>query len=57
MTTAEWKEGYRDGLTAGVAVARTCAADPTATPQDVVNLLEVLAASHVLDTKEGQTDG
>lgn len=47
-------EGYRDGLNASVVVAQTCAADPTATPQDVVNLLKVLASSHTLDTTEGE---
>lgn len=44
----EWKAGYRNGLEAGVTVAQACAADPTATAQDVVNLLETLMASSVI---------
>lgn len=45
---AEYKAGYRDALQAGVIVARTCAADPEASAQDVLVLLETLAESSVI---------
>lgn len=56
MTTrdplAEYKEGLRDGYAASVKVAQVVAAD-NGTAGDVVELLEVLATSHVLDTRDG----
>lgn len=52
-TWAEWKSGYRNGLEAGVIVAQTCAEDPTATAQDVVNLLETLRQSSVIQPDPG----
>lgn len=45
---AEYKAGYRDALQAGVIVAQTCAADPTATAADVLELLSVLTESSVI---------
>lgn len=50
---AEWKDGYRDGLAAGLAVTRTCAADPGATVLDVLTLLEALWKSKIIDTGSG----
>lgn len=50
---AEWKTGYRDGLTASITVARVCAAEPDATAADVLLLLETLAESPVIDTGTG----
>jgi len=48
---AEYKEGLRDGYAASVKVAQVVAAD-NGTAGDVVELLEVLATSHVLDRKD-----
>ena len=57
MTTvdqwAEWKEGYRDGMQTCVTVAQTCAAEPEATAQDVLTLLEVLMESSVIQPDPG----
>jgi hypothetical protein len=50
---AEWKDGYRDGLTAGVKVAEACAAEPGATALDVLTLLSALSDSSVIDTGHG----
>lgn len=47
---AEYKEGLRDGYTASIRVAKVVA-DDNGTAGDVVELLEVLATSHVLDRK------
>lgn len=44
----EWRDGYRDGLTAALVVAQTCVDDPSATPSSVVELLEALAGSPVI---------
>lgn len=49
MSTAEWKEGYRDGLTAAIKVTQTVADEAGTTSQDVLLLLETLVSSHVLD--------
>lgn len=54
ITDAEdWKVGYRTGLLAGVKVAEVCAADPTATAQDVLALLVVLSESSVIQPNPG----
>lgn len=54
----EYKEGYRDGLRVGANIAKTVA-DDNGTAGDVVELITVLADSHVLDHeqhKEGTTN-
>ena len=52
MTTlaeqSEYKAGYRDGMAAALIVSQTCAADPTATVDSVVELLATLASSSVI---------
>lgn len=50
---AEWKDGYRDGLTASIKVAEACTAEPDATAQDVLTLLTMLSESSVIDTGHG----
>ena len=50
---AEWKTGYKDGLTASITVARVCAAEPDATAADVLLLLETLGESPVIDAGHG----
>lgn len=48
---SEYKEGMRDAYTAAARVAQVVAAD-NGSAGDVVELLEVLASSHVLDRKD-----
>lgn len=50
---ADWKDGYRDGLTASIKVAEVCSAEPDATAQDVLTLLTLLSESTVIDTNHG----
>lgn len=50
---AEWKDGYRDGLTAGVKVAEVCAQEPGATALDVLILLQTLSESSVIQPDPG----
>ena len=52
-TWAEWKAGYRDGLTASVKVAEVCAAEPGATAGDVLILLQTLSESSVIQPDPG----
>jgi hypothetical protein len=47
----EYKEGYRDGLHVGANIAKVVA-DDNGTAGDVVELITVLADSHVLDAPE-----
>lgn len=50
---AEWKDGYRDGLNAGLTVVKVVA-DDNGTAEEAAALLEVLAASPVLNTETGE---
>jgi hypothetical protein len=54
----EYKEGYRDGLRVGANIGKVVA-DDNGTAEDVVQLITVLADSHVLDhpTQEGNHHG
>lgn len=52
-TWQEWKDGYRDGLTAGVKVAEVCAQEPGATALDVLILLQTLSESSVIQPDPG----
>lgn len=51
ITDDEWKEVYRTGLNAALVIVKTVA-DDGGSATEAAELLEGLAASHILDTPE-----